>query len=165
MQLTRLFRHLLLPHWWVLRVFPTRLLSQIEAAVAASESAHRGELRVVVEANLPLPGLFHGQSARGRAIELFSQLRVWDTEQNSGVLIYLQLIDRRVEIIADRGINVRLGQDFWSGVCRRMEAAFRAGDFEGGMLLALRSITEALTEHFAATGENPDELPNAPLVL
>ncbi len=165
MRLKRVCRHLLLPHWWALRAFPETLLRRIEAAVAASESAHGGELRVVVEANLPLPGLFHGQSARARAIELFSQLRVWDTEQNSGVLIYLQLIDRRVEIVADRGINARVGQDFWNGVCRRMEAAFRIGNFEGGTLLALASITEVLTEHFAATGENRDELPNAPLVI
>ncbi len=165
MRVKRLFRHLLLPHWWVLRAFPTVSLRRIEAAVAASESAHRGELRVVVEANLPLPGLWHGQSARGRAIELFSQLRVWDTEENSGVLIYLQLIDRRVEIVADRGINARVGQQFWNGICRSMEAAFRSGNFEGGTLLALSSITQALTEHFAATGENCDELPNAPLVI
>ncbi len=165
MRLKRLLRHLILPHWWVLRAFPGPLLQRIEQAVAASESLHRGELRVVVEGNLPLPGLWHGQSARARAIELFSQLRVWDTEQNSGVLIYLQLIDRRVEIVADRGINARVGQEFWEGVCRRVEAAFRGGDFEGGTLLALSTITQALVEHFAAAGAHPDELPNAPLVL
>lgn len=165
MRIKRLFRHLLLPHWWVLRAFPASLLRRIEDAVAASEAAHRGELRVVVEANLPLPGLLQGQSVRERAIELFSQLRVWDTEENSGVLIYLQLIDRRVEVVADRGINARVGQDYWNGVCRRMEAAFRTGNFEGGTLHALSSISEALSEHFAVRAENPDELPNAPLVL
>ena len=165
MQLKRLFRHLLLPHWWMLRAFPQQLLRRVEEAIAASESAHGGELRVVVEANLPLPDLLHGRSTRARAIELFSQLRVWDTEHNSGVLVYLQLIDRRVEIVADRGINARLGQAFWDGVCRRLETAFRAGDFAGGTLSALSTITLALREHFAAVDENPDELPNAPLVL
>jgi uncharacterized membrane protein len=165
MQLKRLFRHLLLPHWWVLRAFPQPIVRRVEEAVVASEAAHGGELRVVVEANLPLPDLLQGRSTRARAIELFSQLRVWDTEHNSGVLIYLQLIDRRVEIVADRGINARLGQAFWDGVCRRLETAFRAGDFEDGMLWALNTITRALREHFAAVGENPDELPNAPLVL
>ena len=165
MQLKRLFRHLILPHWWVLRAFPPQILRRVEEAVAASESVHGGELRVVVEANLPLPDLLQGRSTRARAIELFSQLRVWDTEHNSGVLVYLQLIDRRVEIVADRGIDARLGQAFWDGVCRRMEAAFRAGDFEDGMLLALSTITRALHEQFAAVGGNPDELPNAPLVL
>lgn len=165
MQVKRLFRHLVLPHWWVLRTFPAALLQRIEQAVAASEATHRGELRVVVEANLPLPGLLHGQSARNRAIDLFSELRVWDTEENSGVLIYLQLIDRRVEIVADRGINARVGQEFWDGVCRRMESAFQASDFAGGTLTALTAITQALSEHFAARAENADELPNAPLVL
>jgi uncharacterized membrane protein len=165
MQLKRLFRHLLLPHWWVLRAFPQELLCRVEEAVAASESVHGGELQVVVEANLPLPDLLQGRSTRARAVELFSQLRIWDTEHNSGVLIYLQLIDRRVEIVADRGIDARLGQAFWDGVCRRLETAFRAGDFEGGTLWALSTITLALREHFAAVGENPDELPNAPLVL
>jgi uncharacterized membrane protein len=165
MQLKRLFRHLLLPHWWVLRAFPQQLQRRVEEAIAASESAHGAELRVVVEANLPLPDLLQGRSTRARAIDLFSQLRVWDTEHNSGVLVYLQLIDRRVEIVADRGINARLGQAFWDGVCRRLETAFRAGDFAGGMLSALSTITLALREHFAAVDENPDELPNAPLVL
>jgi uncharacterized membrane protein len=165
MDLKRVFRHLFWPHWWVLRALPPKLLQRVEQAVAASESAHGGELRVVVEANLPLSGLWRGQSARRRAIELFSLLRVWDTEQNSGVLIYLQLIDRRVEIVADRGIDARVGQEFWDGVCRRMEAAFGDGDFEAGTVLALDTITQALQKHFPAVAENPDELPNSPLVL
>ncbi|MBL8396322.1 MAG: TPM domain-containing protein [Candidatus Accumulibacter sp.] len=165
MDLKRLFRHLLLPHWWVLRVFPPALLGRLEEAVVISERAHRGELRVVAEANLPLPALWQGLSARARAIELFAQLRVWDTEENSGVLIYLQLIDRRVEIVADRGIDARVSQDFWAGVCRRMEADFRAGNFEGGTAVALQTITRALQEHFPALAKNPNELPDAPLLL
>jgi uncharacterized membrane protein len=165
MDWTRTLRHLVLPHWWVLRAFPPRLQQRVEQEVAASESVHRGELRVVVEANLPLPELLHGQSARARAIELFSQLRIWDTAENSGVLIYLQLIDQRVEVVADRGIDSRVGPEFWDGVCRRMETAFQAGDFEGGVLLALRTITRALSHHFAASGENANELPDSPLVL
>lgn len=165
MQLKRIFRHLILPHWWVRRVFPPDLLRRVEQAITASESAHRGELRVVVEGNLPLPGLLRGQSARARAIELFSELSVWDTAENSGVLIYLQLIDRRVEIVADRGIDARVGQEFWDGVCRQMEGAFRTGDFAGGTLRALTAITEALRTHFPASGENPNELTDAPLLL
>ncbi|MEF8702942.1 MAG: TPM domain-containing protein [Candidatus Accumulibacter sp. UW26] len=165
MQLTRILRHLVLPQWWVLRALPPQSLRRVEQAIAASEATHAGELRVVVEADLPLSDLLRGCSAQARAIDLFSQLRVWDTEQNSGVLIYLQLIDHRVEIVADRGIDAKVGQQFWNAVCRRMEAAFRTGDFEGGVLLALVTITEALREHFAASGENANELPNAPLVL
>ena len=90
---------------------------------------------------------------------------MWDTEQNSGVLIYLQLIDRRVEIVADRGIDARVGQAFWPAVCRRMEQAFREGRFEAGSLAALGDITGALSEYFPSTSGGPNELPDAPLVL
>jgi uncharacterized membrane protein len=165
MKLSRVLRHLLLPHWSVLRAFPKPVLGAIERAIAASEASHQGELRFVVEAGLPLPALWREQSPRARAIELFSQLRVWDTTQNSGVLIYLQLIDRRVEIVADRGIDARVGQAFWSAVCRRMEQAFREGHFETGSLAALGEISQALSEHFPPSGDNPNELPNPPLVL
>ncbi len=132
--------------------------------IAASESAHLGELRFVVEASQSLHGLLHDQSARARAVELFSQLGVWDTEHNSGVLIYVQLVDRRVEIVADRGINARVEEGFWNAICRRIEAAYRAGSFEQGTLLALNDVTAVLAEHFPATGDNPDELPNAPVI-
>ena len=165
MQIQRVLRHLILPHWWVGRLVPPALLHSVEQSVVASEATHRGELRVVIESNLPLPELLADQSARARALELFAQLRVWDTEENSGVLIYLQLLDRRVEIVADRGINARLGQEFWDALCRQMEAAFRAGDFAGGLQRALDAVTQALREHFPATGENVDELPNAPLFV
>jgi len=165
MRLSRILRHLVLPRWWVLRVFPKSALAAIERAIAASETSHRGELRFVVEANLPLPGLLRGQSPRARAVELFSALRVWDTEQNSGVLVYLQLIDRRVEIVADRGIDARVGHAFWRAVCHRMEQAFHAGRFETGALEALAEITDVLAEHFPAPGDNANELPDSPLVL
>ncbi len=165
MNISRLLRHLALPHWWAMRAFPKPALGAIERAITASEGTHTGELRLVVEANLPMHGLWHGQSPRDRAIELFSQLRVWDTQDNSGVLIYLQLIDRRVEIVADRGIDARVAPEFWSSVCRRMEAAFRAGNFESGALAALIEITAALARHFPATGDNPNELADAPVVL
>ncbi len=164
MSFGRLLIHLVLPDWWVLRSFPKPALRMIEQAIAASERTHQGELRFVVEANLPLHGLLNHQSPRERAIELFSQLKVWDTEHNSGVLIYLQLIDRRVEIVADRGIHDRVGDEFWAAVCRRMEIAFREGHFEKGALLALGDITAVLAEHFPASGDNPNELPNAPLI-
>lgn len=165
MQFGRLMRHLVLPDWWVLRAFPKQTLTRLEQAVAASEHGHRGEVRFVVEASLPLRELLLDDSPRARAIELFSRLRVWDTEHNSGVLIYVQLIDRQVEIVADRGINARVGEAFWSAVCRRMESAFRDGQFESGTLQALDKITAALVEHFPASGDNPDELPNTPVVL
>ena len=161
----RIFRHLVLPHWWLLRPFPKAALRAIEQAVKASEKQHLCELRVVVEAHLPIAALLHGQTTRARAIALFSELRVWDTEDNSCVLLYVQLADRRVEIVADRGIHARVGDSFWNGVCRRLEAAFRAGRFAAGTHDALDEITRVLVEHFPADGaDNPDELPDAPLV-
>ena len=165
MRLGRLLSHLVIPDWYALRAFPKALLRRTEQAIAVSERSHCGELRLVVEANLPLAGLLRDQSSRQRAVELFGQLGVWDTEHNCGVLIYLQLLDRRVEIVADRGINRRVGDAFWSAVCRRMEGAFRGGQYEAGILQALDEISAALAEHFPATADNPDELPNAPLVF
>ena len=162
--LGRFLRHHLLPDWWVLRVFPKPVLSAIEQAIAASERTHLGELRFVVEANLPMHGLLRNQSARERAIELFSQLGMWDTEHNSGVLVYVQLLDRRVEIVADRGIHARVGEAFWREICRRMEEAFREGQFEKGVLTALNEITVVLSGHFPASGDNPNELPDTPLI-
>lgn len=165
MSLRRLIRHLLLPDWWARRAFPQAALERLEQAIKAAEHGHRGELRVLVEAGLPVHRLFSGQSTRARAIELFSRLGVWDTEHNSGVLVYVQLLDRRVEIVADRGINDRVGEAFWSGVCRRMEVAFLNGDFERGSVQALKEIAAVLVEYFPATGDNPDELPNTPVLL
>ena len=161
----RIFRHLLTPHWWALRPFPPALLKAIEHAIGESERQHDAELRFVVEGPMPLGTLLSGTTSRHRAIDLFAQLRVWDTEHNSGVLIYVQLLDRKVEIVADRGIHARVGQAFWDAVCGRMQAAFRAGDFERGATTAIADITAALAAHFPPGAENPDELPDAPVVL
>jgi len=165
MRLRRLFRHLLLPHWWVRRAFDRQTLHAIAEAVAGSERRHRGELRFVVEGLLPLGYLLREISARQRAVELFSQLRVWDTEENSGILIYVQLADRRVEILADRGIAARVPQAEWDMICRDMEAAFKRGDYRGGALAAIGKAGELLAEHFPAATANPNELPDRPLVL
>lgn len=164
MQLTRLFRHLLIPDWWALRAFPEPALRAIEQAIGNSERRHQGELRFVVEAGLPVDALLRGESARERAIDLFSRLRVWDTAENSGVLIYVELIDRRVEIVADREINARLGEGYWKAICARLEDEFKRGQFLSGTLRALDDITVALAEHFPAAIDNRDELPNAPVV-
>ena len=161
----RIVKHLFAPHWIVARAFPRRVLAAIEAAIRASEQSHDGELRFAVEGGLhPLP-LARGQSARARAIELFSTLRVWDTEHNSGVLIYVQFIDRRIEIIADRGINARVGQGEWDAICRGMEAAFRLRKYEHGALDAIAQATLLLARHFPPQGGNPNELPDSPVVL
>ena len=163
MHLGRIFRHLALPDWWVRRRVPHATLRVIENAIVASERAHRGELRFVFDATLPLADLWRDRPAREYAIDVFSELRVWDTEYNTGILVYVQLLDHCVEIIADRGIAARVGGDFWQGLCRRMEATFRRGDFEAGALAAIEEITAILSAYYPAeTAGNPNELPDRP---
>jgi hypothetical protein len=165
MDIKRIFRHLIAPQWAVDRKFPAATMRAIENAIRESERLHHGELRFVVEGGLNLWLLLNGRTPRARALEMFSQLRVWDTENNSGVLIYVQVVDRRIEIIADRGINRKVGQQTWDAVSRTIETAFRAGRYEAGAIEGIREITALLARHFPPGGENPDELPNAPVVL
>ena len=115
---------------------------------------------------LPLPALLAGRSARERALEHFTRLRVWDTEDNAGVLIYLLLADRRVEIVADRSIHARVGATAWETISGAMQREFAAGRFEAGVLTGLAAVSDLLAEHFpAAPGDNPNELQDAPVVL
>lgn len=161
----RIVRHLLAGRWQVIHHFPKSSMVAIEAAIKHSEASHLGELRFAVEAGLDWRELWHGITPRQRAIEVFSQLRMWDTEHNSGVLIYLLLADRRVEIIADRGIHARVGDAGWSGICHEMEAAFRAGLFQQGVVTGLSHISALLIQHFPATSNHPNELSDKPVVL
>ena len=161
----RTLRHLIYPHWRIRQAFSKSALLAIEAAVEATEKLHDGELRFVVEGGLELPLLLRGVSSRQRAVEVFSQLRVWDTEHNSGVLIYVQLADRQVEILADRGIHQKVGDATWQNICTEMEQAFRSGRFKEGALAGVLAVGQVLAEYFPAKNENPDELPNTPVVL
>jgi uncharacterized membrane protein len=165
MRIARLLKHLVTPGWLARRSFSNKALSQIEKAIRASEQEHDGELRFVIEGPLHLPYLFRPRPARARAEELFARLRVWDTEHNSGVLIYVQLVDRRIEIVADRGISKKVEQTEWDAVCRAMEASFRKKLYAEGALEAIASVTRILARRFPAQGENPNELPDKPLVL
>ena len=165
MNIKRIARHLLLTHWQVNRAFPRGTLNAIEKAIKASETAHVGEIRFAVEGALHNAPLFKGQSARERAIEVFSQLRVWDTEHNNGVLIYLLLADRDVEIVADRGVHAKVGSQEWEKICRKMETAFKQANFEGGVISGIQMVTQHLAEHFPAVGGSRNELPDKPVVL
>lgn len=161
----RILKHLIAPRWVIARAFPRAVLDRIEAAIRASEASHRGEIRFVVEGGLDLAPLLRRITPRERALEVFTQLRVWDTEENTGVLLYVQFIDRDIEIIADRGITARVPQADWDAICRRMEEAFQAARFEQGALVALDSITALLALHFPARAANPNELPDKPVAL
>jgi uncharacterized membrane protein len=147
------------------RAFPRETLMAIEKAIKASEATHRGEIRFVVEGALDTAPLLRGQTARERAIDVFSQLRIWDTAHNNGVLIYLLLADRDVEIVADRGIDAKVGAQEWERICRKMEAAFRQADFQGGVVAGIQEVTRHLAEHFPPTGDDRNELPDKPVVM
>jgi uncharacterized membrane protein len=159
----RALKHLFTPHWLALRPFPPATLTKIEQAVKSSERAHRGELRFALEGPLHLGHL--RTPARERARQVFGQLGVWDTAENSGVLIYVQLVDHRIEIVADRGIAAKVEQREWEAVCRAMERAFKAGNYEAGALEAIQSVTAILARHFPAGAVNPNELSDKPAVL
>ena len=166
MNFGRILRHFSTGHMAVRRIFPEAALMAIENAIEKSEASHRGEIRFAVEAALNTLPLLKDQSGRERAVEVFSHLRVWDTEHNNGVLVYLLLADRDVEIIADRGINARVRNEEWESICRKMEAAFAQGQFEAGVISGIEAIGAHLREHFpaeAAGGEN--ELPDTPVIL
>lgn len=165
MNLKRIMRHLSTGRAAVRRAFPPRALETIERAIRETEARHDGQIRFAVEAALDLTPLLAGQAARERAIEVFSELRAWDTEHNNGVLIYLLLADRDVEIVADRGIHARLGQETWETICRDMEAALRNGEFEVGVLAGIRAVGEHLAHHFPARSGKPNEIPDRPVVM
>ncbi|MHB0985443.1 MAG: TPM domain-containing protein [Sulfuricella sp.] len=165
MDIGRIIRHFLTLPWQVRQVFPARTMRAIEGAISESESTHYGEIRFAVEAALDPVSLIRGKSARERAVELFSELRVWDTERNNGVLVYLLLADRDVEIVADRGIHRDVGLPGWEEICREMEQAFRQGRFEEGALAGISAISRHLARHYPAAGANENELPDQPLVL
>lgn len=165
MDIQRIFKHLMYPQWLARRTFPDALLDRIEAAVTASERAHHGEIRFAVEGALAIAPLLRGVSARQRAVAVFAELGVWDTEVNNGVLIYLLLADRDVEIVADRGFHGRVSSAQWESICREMEVSFARGEFEAGALLGIERIDALLRQHFPASGANANELPNRPLLV
>lgn len=161
----RILRHLFSLPFMLQRKFPASLLSEIETAIHDSEKRHMGEIRFAIETALPFSALLRRVSARQAAIEAFSDLRVWDTQENSGVLIYLLLADHDLEIVADRGIVAKVGQSQWDEIAHAMEQQFRAGQFREGSLEGIRRVTELLAQHFPPDDRNPNELPNKPVIL
>lgn len=165
MGIGRIARHLVEHRWRVRRTFPPTVLANIEAAVKAGEITHSGQVRFVVEGALDGAPLLHNQPARWRALDLFSHLRIWDTAHNNGVLIYLLLADRKVEIVADRGIDARVGAAGWEGICREMEADFRRGAFEPGVIKGIEAVSRQLAIYFPPQADQRNELPDTPVVI
>ncbi len=155
MRLGRLFRHVAATHWRTRMLFPASTLDAIEKAIGRVERAHSGEIRFAVETALTPLHILNELTPRARALEVFAHLKVWDTERNNGVLIYVQLADRTVQIVADRGIAGRVDPAEWESVCRLMEAHFRAGRFREGSIAGVDAIGELLARHFPRGVETP----------
>jgi uncharacterized membrane protein len=165
MGIGRIGKHLLEHRWRVRRTFPPGVLAAIEQAIKAGEATHAGQVRFVVEGALDGAPLFRDQPARERALDIFAQLRIWDTAHNNGVLIYLLLADRDVEIVADRGIDAKVGAAGWEKICGEMESDFRAGRFETGVIKGIEAVSRQLAIHFPPRGKGRNELPDAPVVV
>jgi uncharacterized membrane protein len=165
MGVKRIGKHLVEYQWRVRRIFPREVLAQIEQAIKAGEATHSGQVRFVVEGALDGKPLFQNQSARERALDVFSHLRIWDTAHNNGVLIYLLLADRDVEIVVDRGIDAHVGAAGWQKICAAMEADFRGGNFSGGVIKGIQTVSQQLATYFPKQGAGPNELPDAPVVM
>jgi uncharacterized membrane protein len=168
MQIGRLIRHAAATHWRTRMMFPSATLDAIEQAIARAEQTHAGEIRFAIESALTPLHILNNAAPRARALEVFAHLRVWDTGHNNGVLIYVQLADRAVEIIADRGFEGRVGAAEWEAVCRLMEEHFRAGRFEAGSIAGVDAIGKLLARHFPPLERSPqthNELPDRPTLL
>ena len=162
----RVLRHRLVDEGDARRLFGAAALGRIEARVAASERRHSGEIRVCIEGGLPLADLRREATARDRAVALFGTLGVWDTEHNNGVLIYLLVAERRIEIVADRGLSRRVDAGAFAAIADSMGSAFKGGAYEAGLEQAIDAVDVLLCDHFAlAEGQsNPNELPDSPVL-
>lgn len=169
MQLRRLFRHTAATHWRTRMLFPSATLDAIEKAIAGVERTHAGEIRFAVETALTPLHVLNDMTPRARALDVFAHLRVWDTQHNNGVLIYVLLADRDVEIVADRGFEGRVSPAEWEAVCRLMEAHFRAGRFEAGSIAGVDAIGNLLGRHFPpnlkSASPSRNQLPDRPTLL
>jgi len=165
-RLRRIFRHRWFDESDTRRAIPPELSERLARRVAASERRHSGEIRIYVEAGLPLSYLWRDATPRERAIAIFGKLRVWDTEQNNGVLIYLLLAEHAIELVADRGLARHVPNEEWRAIVQRMGSAFREGRFEDGLTQALAEVSALLVQHFplAAGAADSNELPDEPVL-
>jgi len=165
-KLGRILRHRWLDEADTRKAIPPDLLQRLAQRVAASEKRHSGQIRVYVEAGLPMSYLWRGATARERAMAMFGKLRVWDTEHNNGVLVYLLLAERAIEIVADRGLDRHVAPEEWKAIVARMSGAFREGRFEDGLTQALEEVSALLVQYFpVADGEaHRNELPDEPVL-
>jgi uncharacterized membrane protein len=169
MQIGRMIKHVTATHWRTRMLFPSATLDAIEQAIARAELTHAGEIRFAIETSLSPLHIINNVTAHARALDVFAHLRVWDTDDNNGVLIYVQLADRHVEIVADRGLQGRVSEGEWQAVCRLMEEHFRAGRFQSGAVAGVEAIGSLLVRHFPQTSaphaHSHNQLPDRPTLL
>jgi uncharacterized membrane protein len=165
MSLGRAFRHLFASRWRTRRRFSDEVDAAIEQAIRAAEARTSGEIRFVIETALDPLAALRGFPPRERALEVFAQFRVWDTELRNGVLIYVLVADRDVEIVADRGAAAAIPAAGWADAAKLMEDRFRLGLFREGAIVGVEAVAKLLEKHFPARGGNRDELPNQPSLL
>ena len=144
--------------------FPRATLEEIRKEIAAQEKRHRGQIVFVVEAELTTGQLWRELGPRQRAREVFASHGVWNTEENNGVLVYVLLADRRVEIVADRGVDAKVASVEWQEICRMMERHFRAGRHGEGAIAGVRAVSDLLARHFPGAAR-ANELPDRPLLI
>ncbi|HYF44275.1 MAG TPA: TPM domain-containing protein [Ramlibacter sp.] len=165
-KIRRILKHRWLDESDTRRAIPPELVERLTRRVAASEKRHTGEVRIYVEAGLPISYLWRGATPRERAVAVFGKLGIWDTEANNGVLIYLLLAEHAIELVADRGLNAKVDAQEWQRIVQRMGSAFRESRFEDGLTQALEEVSALLVQHFPAApgGANANELPDAPVL-
>ncbi|MEQ8353012.1 MAG: TPM domain-containing protein [Leptospiraceae bacterium] len=163
--MARFIKHLFTPRWKVSSYFSSQDMQEIQSAIAASEKKHRAELCFAVEASLEPIMVLKNVIGRDRALKVFSDLRVWDTEENNGVLLYLLLADHDMEIVADRGINKLEGTQTWQTICGEMEQMFREKKYREGVIHGIQRITDVLARHFPYREGDRNELSDKPVIL
>lgn len=163
MNIKRMLRHLIMPTWYTRRVFPQSVLQTITDQIKLCESTHGGEIRVAIEAELSANALFKNQSPRERASEVFASLRIWDTDNRNGVLIYLCLADRAIEIVADRGLNGKITSDEWQVICNGLQKLCAQEQYQLALCSAIQDASVLLAKYFPNVDRN--ELPDSPVIL
>lgn len=162
---SRLTKHLFTTTAAGRRAFPDATLAAIQSAIAEGETRHRAEVLMIVEPALGLQAVLDGVTARDRARMLFSDYRVWDTEENCGVLVYVNLADHQVEIVADRGIGRVVTDADWQVICSTMTKGFARGDFHDSVIAALGQLNALLQAHYPDDGSRLNQLSDKPVLL
>jgi uncharacterized membrane protein len=163
MNIKRMLRHFMVPTWYARRIFPKTVLDAITEQIKLCESTHGGEIRVAIEAELSVSALLKNQSPRERAAEVFANLHIWDTDQRNGVLIYVCLADRAIEIIADRGLNGKVTGDEWQTICQSLQKLCAQGQYKLALCSAVHDASVLLAKYFPNVDRN--ELPDSPVIL